>query len=138
MMAHLLFIQGEAKVAHTTGSSFTVLAALLLAAPVEELVFREGLQRSLGHLLGPGAPGLWARWVSPANALSSLVFAWLHGWHRSWWLALAVLPCSLWLGWLYERGHGVRPCIAWHLLMNGAWWLALSFGAGWLPVDATV
>lgn len=96
-----------------------MLAGLLVAAVLEEAVFRAGLQQWLMERRW----GAW-RWgrVTAANAVSAVVFALAHGLSRSWLLALGVTGPALLLGWLYERRQSLAACVAVHALMNGAWW----------------
>lgn len=106
------------------------LAVLVLGAVTEEIVFRGGLQRALrrwGPLAGRAGP------VSAANALTSAVFAAAHLWQHPPLAALGVLPVSLLLGWVYERGdERLAPPIALHLYFNLALYacsFALARGA---------
>lgn len=96
-----------------------VLLNLLLAAVLEEVLFRGGLQE-----------GLMRRWpsvrwagVSGANVLASGLFALAHGVFRSWALAACAALAGLLLGGVYERQRRLAPCIALHAGMNLVWWL---------------
>lgn len=103
-----------------------LLASLMLAAVLEEVIFRAGLQEALlrwRHTASRRRLGL-----SAANLLTALLFAAAHAWTRSAWLAGATLAPALLLGWLYERRRSVWPCIALHAGFNLCWWLA----APWL------
>lgn len=92
------------------------LAVLTLGAVAEEIVFRGGLQRALGHWrsfsgrIGP---------VSVANLVTSVLFAAAHVWGHPPVIALGVFPVSLLLGWAYERSGGrLWPPAALHLYFN--------------------
>ncbi len=81
--------------------------AILLAPPMEELIFR-------GYLYGR------LREVAPAGftiAVTSVLFALAH--HDGGWLYPAVvLPSAFFLGILRERSGTIWPCIAVHAAMN--------------------
>ncbi|MBL6751850.1 MAG: JDVT-CTERM system CAAX-type protease [Nevskia sp.] len=110
-----------------------LLAALLAAALLEEIVFRGGVQEALLRLADAhGALRGRARWPAAANLSTALLFALAHGIVRSWALAAAVLPAALALGWLYQRTRRLWPCIAAHAAMNALWLLALPW-LGALP-----
>ena len=103
------------------------IVVLVLGAIAEEIVFRGGLQRALGHTaafsrrLGP---------ISAANLLASVLFAAAHVWGHPPVIAFGVLPVSLLLGWVYERsGERLLPPIALHLYFNLALYVC-SFFAG--------
>jgi membrane protease YdiL (CAAX protease family) len=89
------------------------LVLLLAGAPLlEEIVFRLGLQEQLLRArMRPAA----------ANASTALVFALAHGIARSWSLAAWVLVPACALGWLYQHGRRVAPCVAAHSALNLAW-----------------
>jgi hypothetical protein len=92
------------------------LALLALGAVVEEIVFRGGLQRTLGRWR---ALGHHAGPISAANALTSAVFAAAHLWSHPPLAALGVLPVSLLLGWVYEcSGERLVPPVLLHLYFN--------------------
>lgn len=109
-------------------ADFDLLAILLLAAVLEEVIFRAGVQETL--LRRMNAPTGVPRYLglSVANLLTALLFAAAHAWTRSLWLAIGTLAPALLLGWLYERRRKLWPCIALHAGFNLAWWLA----APWL------
>lgn len=100
-----------------------ILATLMTAAVIEEVIFRLGIQE---HLLrraeSPQRTGTaMLSGPSVANLLTASVFGLAHGLLRSWTLAFATLPAALALGWLYQRRRRVGPCIALHALLNLAW-----------------
>lgn len=101
------------------------LATLLLVAPVlEEVVFRGGLQEALLRHLGRRRAGA----VLNANLLTALAFAAAHIAARPGLLVgLTVLPALL-IGYVYQRGRRVTPCIALHALFNATWllWAGVS------------
>lgn len=101
------------------------LATLLVVAPVlEEVVFRVGLQEALLRHLGQRRAGA----ALNANLLTALAFAAAHIAVRPGLLAgLTVLPALL-IGYVYQRGRRVTPCIALHVLFNATWllWAGVS------------
>lgn len=105
------------------------LALLLVGSPMlEEIVFRLGLQEQLlKACMRPAA----------ANVSTALAFALAHGMARSWQLAGWVLLPACALGWIYQHGRRVGPCVAAHSAMNLAWIglaaLAPARLAGFLP-----
>lgn len=90
----------------------TIVLLLIVAPPVEELLFRWGVQ-----------DGLEALGASPAVALcgSALSFAVLHGLCRSWVLGVAVLLPGLAFAVLYRRGRRLRSCVLAHAAANALW-----------------
>jgi membrane protease YdiL (CAAX protease family) len=106
-----------------------LLASLLLAALLEEVIFRAGLQEALLRRMQALTPA--PRWLglSAANLLTALLFAAAHAWLRSLWLGLASLAPALLLGWLYERRRNVWLCVLLHAAFNTIWWLI----SAWLP-----
>lgn len=102
----------------------SMLAALMVAAVLEEVVFRAGLQQ---WLMERSWGALRVSALTAANAASAAVFALAHGLSRSWLLALGVLGPALLLGWIYERRQSLATCMAVHALMNGAWWCRLAW-----------
>lgn len=97
------------------------LPLLVVAAILEEVVFRAGLHEALLRTRLRRLAG----WRSPANALTATAFALAHGLNRGWWLAAAALLASLAIGALYERHRRLLPCIALHAGLNLGW-LALA------------
>ncbi len=110
----------------------TILAALLAAAILEEIVFRAGVQEMLLRWwLRRTARTPAAR--SMPNLLTAAIFAMAHALLRSWQVGTAALPAALVLGWLYERKRRVWPCIALHAAFNVAWFFAAPLiPAAWL------
>jgi len=120
-------------------SGWLPLFWLLVAAVVEECVFRAGIQEALLRFMPCASKRLFPvflsstegpvpitpQWLqlSVANGLTAVLFALAHGLNRAWWLAGAALPASLLLGWIYERERRVWPCIAAHAVMNLCWYL---------------
>lgn len=107
-------------------SAWPDLAVLALASVLEEIVFRGGLQ----PLLRRWRPLAATQPVSGANLLTSVVFAAFHLWQHPALAALGVLPVSLLLGWVYERGgERLLPPVLLHLYFNAAL-VASSYVAG--------
>ncbi len=106
------------------------LAVFLLAAVLEEVIFRAGVQEMLLRRMdtATGLPRYLG--LSAANLLTALLFAAAHAWTRSLWLAVGTLAPALLLGWLYERRRKLWPCIALHAGFNLVWWLT----APWLAL----
>ncbi|WP_374319198.1 JDVT-CTERM system glutamic-type intramembrane protease [Aquabacterium sp.] len=96
----------------------TVLLTLLLAAVLEEVLFRGGLQEWLWRR---GLSAVWGG-LSQANVLTSSAFALAHGLTRSWSLAACAGVAGLLLGWVYDRQRRLWPCMALHAGMNLVWW----------------
>jgi hypothetical protein len=99
------------------------LGWLLLAALLEEIVFRGGLQSWLAR------QARWTRRIgglSLANVATSIAFALAHLWQHSALHAAAVLPISLVLGISLERSGRLWVPVALH-----AWFNALLFAASW-------
>jgi membrane protease YdiL (CAAX protease family) len=100
VLASLLRAQGPREWA------VTLLAAAVVPALAEELLFRGFLQRGLEPRLGPAA----------AIAISSLAFGAIHGPGR-------VIPATLLgavLGWIAWRIGSVRPVLVAHFVSNTA------------------
>ena len=119
-----------------SGDAGATLASLLVAAVLEEIVFRVGVQDALLHWMSR-FPFQRTRvlGISAANLLTAILFGLLHGLLRSWALGVAVIIPALLLGWIYERWRRVWPCIAAHTAMNLIWFLAgLSASARMLLV----
>ncbi|MBL8289501.1 MAG: CPBP family intramembrane metalloprotease [Rubrivivax sp.] len=99
------------------------VAGLVLWSVSEEVVFRGGIQTALArvpaiakrHLAGPGGS---AGTVTLANALTSVLFATAHLWHKSALVAAAVFPVSLVLGASLERTGLLRVPAALHTWFN--------------------
>jgi membrane protease YdiL (CAAX protease family) len=99
------------------------LGWLLLAALLEEIVFRGGLQTWLARRAG------WTRRIaglSLANMATSIAFAAAHLWQHGVLHAAAVLPVSLVLGISLERSGRLWVPVALH-----AWFNVLLFAASW-------
>ena len=109
-----------------------VLMALMVAAALEEVVFRAGLHETLLRLQ-PGTrlhaifgANLPARSVSHANLWIAALFALSHALSRSLWLGLGSFPAAVLLGAVYERFRRVSICIAVHMALNLIWFFALA------------
>jgi len=96
-----------------------LLATLLAAAVLEEIVFRLGLHEALlRRWSANGASFLPSR----ANVATALAFAIAHLLTRGAWLAVGTFPIAIGIGLLYERQRKVLPCIGLHALLNLLWW----------------
>lgn len=91
-------------VLHPDRANF-LFATLLLAALPEEWFFRAYFMERIG-----------SGW--PANVISSLFFALVHGLVRGPEVALLVFLPSLLYGWLYQRTHDLPLLILTHTLSN--------------------
>lgn len=99
------------------------VAAIVVWSVAEEIVFRGWLQPRLAHAFGAH----WPRGpLTAANAATSVVFAALHVWRHSAWLALAVFPVSLVYGAARERSGRIAPSAALHVYFN-----LLLYAASW-------
>lgn len=103
------------------------IAVLLLWSVAEEIVFRGAVQPALARALP--ARG-WA-WITPANALTSLLFALLHLWRHPLPVAVLIYPVSLVFGRLRELSGRVWPAALLHALLN-----LLLYAASWLQTGA--
>ncbi|MEO7055210.1 MAG: JDVT-CTERM system glutamic-type intramembrane protease [Caldimonas sp.] len=99
------------------------LAVIALWSVTEEIIFRGGLQPWLARTLKRGG----SRWITPANSLTSLLFAALHLWRHPVSVAVLVFPVSLVYGRARELSGRVWPAALLHLWFNG-----LLYGASWL------
>lgn len=107
----------------TSASPLADLAVLVLWSVGEEVVFRGGIQAALAKVPAIARRRLcWLRWpaatVTLANALTSVVFAAAHLWHKPAVVAAAVLPVSLVLGASLERSGHLRVPVALHTWFN--------------------
>lgn len=102
------------------------LAVIALWSVTEEIVFRGGLQPWLERVTKRGA----SRWITPANALTSLLFAALHLWRHPVAVAVLVFPVSLVYGRARELSGRVWPAALLHLWFNGSLYAASWLRAG--------
>jgi cytochrome c553 len=123
---------------------FTVILLVLIAPVLEEFVMRAGLHQALifsrvrpvkGTMSQTFAGSLIASLVNkPWSRLGvvAVIFGLLHL-SRSPWLALAVLPTGLFLGWIFERSRSWKRCALVHAGLN-AIWIAIALIA--IPAQA--
>ncbi|WPB57353.1 JDVT-CTERM system glutamic-type intramembrane protease MrtJ [Xylophilus sp. GOD-11R] len=98
---------------------------LLMAAPVvEEYVFRELLQGWLASVFRRGDLAC-DRLLSPANAVTSLVFCACHAIHQPLLFALAIVLPSLVFGRVREVFGEVWPCMVAHAWFNACFLFVL-------------
>lgn len=90
------------------------IAAVLMAAVIEEMLFRGLLQRALERRLG----------VAPGLVLSALAFALIH--FNPWWMA-QILILGITLGVLAWRSDSIFPSILVHGVNNAIALTALNF-----------
>lgn len=102
------------------------LALLLLWSAAEEVVFRGGLQPLLQRQAALGDPARRRFGLSPANLITSIVFAAAHLWAHPPLAALAVFPVSLLLGASLERSGRLAVPVLLH-----AWFNACLYAASW-------
>jgi membrane protease YdiL (CAAX protease family) len=105
------------------------LTAIALWSVAEEIVFRGALQPALARAL---EGRLWPRrrdalLLTPANFLTSLVFAAFHLWRHPLAVAIGVFPVSLVYGKARELSGRWWPAALLHLHFN-----ALLYAASWL------
>ena len=99
------------------------LALLALWSVAEEIVFRGVIQPAIARVMQRGT----SAWITPANALTSLLFATLHLWQHPVVVAALVFPVSLVYGRARELSGRVWPAALLHLAFN-----ALLYAASWL------
>lgn len=99
------------------------IAVLLLWSVAEEIVFRGALQPAIARAL----PRAGSAWITPANALTSLLFALLHLWRHPPIVAALVYLVSLVYGRMRELSGRVWPAALLHFVFN-----MLLYGASWL------
>ncbi len=100
---------------------------LMLAAVVEECVFRGGMQHVL-RMTGWGRSR--ALGLSFANIATAAAFGLSHGVLRDWWLVPVAALVGLGLGALYDKHQRLMPCVLAHAGLNGLWWLIRPIGVG--------
>jgi hypothetical protein len=129
----------------TNGQWWLTLAFVILIAPVlEEFVMRAGLHQALIHGHSQSGKGTSSQ-VGVGSSIAFLLshpwsrlglvaalFGLLH-WSRSPWLALAVIPAGLLIGWIFERSRSWKRCALVHAGLN-ATWIAIALIA--TPVHA--
>jgi membrane protease YdiL (CAAX protease family) len=93
----------------------TDIASLVLWSVAEEIVFRGIVQPALLRWR-PLRQGKFL--VTPANALTSLLFAALHAWRHPLAVALAIFPVSLVFGRAREKSGRVWPAALLHVYFN--------------------
>ena len=103
------------------------LAIIALWSVAEEIVFRGAIQPAIARVMKRGA----SAWITPANALTSLLFAALHLWRHPVAVAALIFPVSLVYGRARELSGRVWPAALLHLLFNG-----LLYAASWLRAGA--
>jgi len=99
------------------------LAAIVLWSVAEEIVFRGAIQPAVARALKQAG----AAWITPANALTSLLFSALHLWRHPLVVAASIFPVSLVYGRARELSGRVWPAALLHLTFN-----ALLYAASWL------
>lgn len=103
------------------------LTVIALWSAAEEIVFRGAVQPAIARYTQRGA----AAWITPANALTSLLFAALHLWLHPIIVAVLIFPVSLVYGRARELSGRVWPAALLHLLFN-----AFLYAASWLAAAA--
>jgi len=108
------------------------IAFIALWSFAEEIVFRGALQpalaRAFARRFGPEGQ---ARWLTPANLATSVLFAALHLWRHPVAVAAGVLPVSLVYGKARELSGRWWPAALLHLYFN-----VLLYAASWLPLGS--
>jgi len=104
------------------------IALIALWSVAEEIVFRGALQPALARAFASrfGSEGQ-ARWLTPANLATSVLFAALHLWRHPVVLALGVFPVSLVYGKARELSGRWWPAAVLHFYFN-----LLLYAASWL------
>lgn len=98
-----------------TADPWRDIAAITLWSIAEEVVFRGALQPALAHAF---ARRLARALLTPANFVTSIVFAGFHLWRHSIAAALAVFPVSLVFGRARELSGRTWPAAVLHVVFN--------------------
>ena len=108
------------------------LALIALASVAEEIVFRGAVQPALAKWFARRAPqgGERRRLLTPANAVTSLLFAAFHLWRHPLVVAVAIFPVSLVLGRARELSGRTWPAAALHVYFNLLLYAASALLAG--------
>ncbi len=91
------------------------IATIALWSIAEEIVFRGALQPALAHAFARRFP---VALLTPANLVTSIVFAAFHLWRHSIAAALAVFPVSIVFGRARELSGRVWPAAVLHVVFN--------------------
>ena len=94
------------------------IAAIALWSIAEEIVFRGALQPALARAFARHFPAAPAAILTPANLVTSIVFAAFHLWRHSMAAALAVFPVSIVFGRARELSGRVWPAAVLHVVFN--------------------
>jgi len=104
------------------------LAVIALGSVAEEIVFRGALQPALARAFARRPGSHWrAALLTPANLVTSLVFAAFHLWRHPLAVAIGVFPVSLVYGKARELSGRWWPAALLHL-----WFNLLLYAASWL------
>ena len=103
------------------------LAVIALWSVAEEIVFRGAVQPAIARRIDNAAH----LGITPANAVTSVVFAAMHLWRHPPLVALLVFPVSLVYGRARELSGRVGPAAALHFAFNAA-----LYAASWLRAAA--
>ena len=126
----IAFAVAAAGFAMETTDPLRDVALIALASIVEEIVFRGALQPALDRAFAGRLPGRWqAGFLTPANLVTSTVFAAFHLWRHPLVVAVGVFPVSLVYGRARELSGRWWPAAVLHLAFNlllyaASWWLA--------------
>lgn len=126
----IAFAVAVAGFAMETTDPLRDVALIAFASIVEEIVFRGALQPALDRAFAGRLPGRWqAGFLTPANLVTSTVFAAFHLWRHPLVVAVGVFPVSLVYGRARELSGRWWPAALLHLAFNlllyaASWWLA--------------
>jgi len=126
----IAFAVAAAGFAMETTDPLRDVALIAFASIVEEIVFRGALQPALHRAFAGRLPGRWqAGFLTPANLVTSTVFAAFHLWRHPLVVAVGVFPVSLVYGRARELSGRWWPAALLHLAFNlllyaASWWLA--------------
>jgi len=126
----IAFAVAVAGFAMETSDPLRDVALIAFASIVEEIVFRGALQPALDRAFAGRLPGRWqAGFLTPANLVTSTVFAAFHLWRHPLVVAVGVFPVSLVYGRARELSGRWWPAALLHLAFNlllyaASWWLA--------------
>jgi len=109
----------------------TWLYWILVFPVLEELVFRGWIQTSIEQWYTKKKYSGWFERLrlSPANIITSMLFASLHFALVPVWTLLLVFIPSLWFGWLKDRYQSLLPSMVFHSYFNA---LFLLFNLGFI------
>ena len=124
----IAFAVAAAGFTMATAEPLRDILVIALVSVAEEIVFRGALQPALARAFEGRLPSRWqASPLTPANLLTSAVFAAFHLWRHPLVVAIGVFPVSLVYGRARELSGRWWPAALLHLAFN-----LLLYAASWL------